>query len=85
VSWLRRRHETLNEELLREAGYSPDGTATGAVKTGDPHEPEPEPQPDPASRPAADVSDALGFGSADYAVHAARLDGYLWEIEADPL
>ena len=64
MSWLRRRHETLNEELLREAGYSPDGTATGAVTTGDPREPEPEPQPDPPSRSAADASDALGLRSA---------------------
>ena len=64
MSWLRRRHETLNEELLREAGYSPDGTATGAVTTGDPREPEPEAQPGPPSRSAADASDALGLRSA---------------------
>ena len=64
MSWLRRRHETLNDELLRKAGYSPDGTATGAATTGDPHEPEPEHESDPASRSAADVSDALGLRSA---------------------
>ena len=50
VSWLRRRDETLNERLLREAGYDPDGTK-GAIKpplerTSEPWSPEravPEP------------------------------------------
>jgi hypothetical protein len=35
VRWLRRRDETLNEQLLREAGYLPDGTEAAAASTDD--------------------------------------------------
>jgi hypothetical protein len=31
VGWFRRREETLNDRLLREAGYAPDGTSPGTV------------------------------------------------------
>src|SRR4029077_5241546 len=45
VPWLRRRHETLNEKLLREAGYSLEEPVLEATAGGERYEPEAEPQP----------------------------------------
>jgi hypothetical protein len=64
MSWLRRRNETLNEKLLREAGYSQEGTAIEAVGTGDQHEPEPELDPNPLPRLPGVGFDALEYRSA---------------------
>ncbi len=63
MSWFRRRDETLNEKLLREAGYSPEGTAVEAVAAADPQEREPELEPDPAPRSSREFPGTLGYRS----------------------
>jgi hypothetical protein len=64
VTPLWRRKETLNEKLLREGGYSPDGAAIEASVTDDPYEPTIDPGPDPASGRSGEVPDALTLRSA---------------------
>jgi hypothetical protein len=48
VSWFRRRDESLNERVLREAGYAVDGTGQPAAA-----EPAPPPTPVPFPLPAS--------------------------------
>jgi hypothetical protein len=64
VSPLWHRKETLNEKLLREGGYSPDGTAIEASVDAESYEPDLELESDPTLRRSGEVPEALGAGSA---------------------
>jgi hypothetical protein len=64
VPWFRRGDETLNDQLLREAGYSPEGMPTDAHETDESREAEPELQPDPTAAVVRERPDVPVFGSA---------------------
>ena len=59
MGWFRRREETLNDRLLREAGYAPDGTKP------EPAPPEAEPARTLGLRPLFSVQEAYQVGSLD--------------------
>jgi hypothetical protein len=68
VSWFRRRRETLNEQLLREAGYTPEGSPEDAAAArelgGLETAPEPpQPEQEPRLRSQSDDLAALGVRS----------------------
>src|SRR5437762_57924 len=95
----RRGDETLNEQLLREAGYTAEGTYTGEVAHDDretePEQPEAEPI-DEAPQWDATVSvvdpdlegDEYGFvvlADGDFELAASRIDDTLFEATVTPL
>jgi hypothetical protein len=81
VGFFRRRQETLNEQLLREAGLDP-AQVLGDPAPAPPAEPEPGPEPPaPAPFPTGDVSlgwrsNSVASGTGEWdAVATARVAG----------
>jgi hypothetical protein len=91
VRWFRRHDETLNEQLLREAGLDDGQTEEAPPMPAEPADPYAGTVVHEGRRtlridgiPSTLDLPAL-HQEGDYALHGSRLDGDLWEIQVNAL